>query len=190
MKCLYYVAPELESTSRVSADLHDVGIDDFFVHVIAKDESGLKQRHIHSGNYLETLDFVREGFMGAAIGLFAGVVGCVLLDNFGPFRNIPWFVFVALAGVATLFGAWEGGLIGVEKENKKLARFHDDIEAGKYLILIYAHKEREAAVRHMMRLRHPEAEFAGVDSHFVNPFTSVQRRGRASADRARAAQGD
>ena len=27
MKCLYYVAPELESTSRVSEDLHDVGID-------------------------------------------------------------------------------------------------------------------------------------------------------------------
>ena len=85
MKCLYYVAPELESTSQVSDDLHDVGIDDFFVHVIAKDESGLAKRHIHSANYLETLDVVRDGFMGAALGLFAGVVGCVLLDQFGPF---------------------------------------------------------------------------------------------------------
>ena len=85
MKCLYYVAPELDSTSRIADDLHDVGIDDFFVHVIAKDESGLKKRHIHAGNYLETLDFIREGFLGAAIGLFAGVVGCVLLDQFGPF---------------------------------------------------------------------------------------------------------
>ena len=61
---------------RVSDDLHDVGIDDFFVHVIAKDESGLKKQHIHSGNYLETLDFIRDGFIGAAIGFFAGVVGC------------------------------------------------------------------------------------------------------------------
>ena len=60
MKCLYYVAPELDSTSRIADDLHDVGIDDFFVHVIAKDESGLKKRHIHAGNYLETLDFIRE----------------------------------------------------------------------------------------------------------------------------------
>ncbi len=185
MKCLYYVAPGLESTSRVSDDLHDVEIDDFFVHVIAKDESGLKQRHIHSGNYLETLDVVREGVLGAAIGMFAGVVGCVLLDNFGPFENIPWFVFVALTVVATLFGAWEGGLIGVEKENKKLERFHDDIEAGKYLILIYARRDQEAAVRHMMSRRHPEAEFAGVDSHFVNPFTAVRRR-RAVRDRVRA----
>jgi hypothetical protein len=169
MKCLYYVAPELDSTSRVSEDLHDVGIDDFFVHVIAKDESGLKKRHIHTGNYLETLD----------------IVGCVLLDNFGPFENIPWWVYVALVGVATLFGAWEGGLIGVEKENKKLERFHDDIEAGKYLILIYARRDQESAVRHIMSRRHPEAEFAGVDSHFVNPFTAVRRR-RAPGDRVRA----
>jgi hypothetical protein len=185
MKCLYYVAPELDSTSRIADDLHDVGLDDFFVHVIAKDESGLKKRHIHAGNYLETLDFIREGFLGAAIGLFAGVVGCILLDQFGPFRNIPWFVYVALCGVATLFGAWEGGLIGVEKENKKLERFHDDIEAGKYLILIYARRDQESVVRHMMSRRHPEAEFAGIDSHFVNPFTTVRRR-RTSGDRVRA----
>lgn len=185
MKCLYYVAPELESTSQVSDDLHELGIDDFFVHVIAKDESGLKTRQIHSANYLETLDFVREGFLGAAIGLFAGVVGCMLLDQFGPFARIPWFVYVALCGVATLFGAWEGGLIGVEKKNKKIERFSEDIEAGKYLILIYARREQESVVRHMMSRRHPEAEFAGVDRHFVNPFTNVSRR-RTSGDRVRA----
>jgi hypothetical protein len=149
MKCLYYVAPELESTSKVADDLHDVGIDDFFVHVIA------------------------------------GVVGCILLDHFGPFQNIPWYVYLVLCAVATLFGAWEGGLIGVEKENKKIARFHDDIEAGKYVILIYARRDQEAQVRHLMSRRHPEAEFAGVDSHFVNPFTSVRRR-RTSGDRVRA----
>ena len=98
---------------------------------------------------------------------------------------IPWFVYVALCGVATLFGAWEGGLIGVEKENKKLERFHDDIEAGKFLILIYARRDQESVVRHMMSRRHPEADFAGLDSHFVNPFTAVRRR-RTSGDRVRA----
>jgi hypothetical protein len=190
MKCLYYVAPELESTSKVFDDLHDVGIDDFYVHVIAKDESGLKKREIHTSNYLETLDVVRNGFLGAALGFFVGVIGCVMLDSLGPFEKIPWFVFVALCFVATLFGAWEGGLIGVEKENRKLARFHDDIEAGKFLILIYARKEQEAAVRHMMKTRHPEAEFAGMDRQFVNPFSAVQRRKRVVGDRVRATQGD
>jgi hypothetical protein len=41
-------------------------------------------------------------------------------------------------------------------------------------------------VRHMMSRRHPEAEFAGVDSHFVNPFTAVRRRRKAASDRVRA----
>ena len=94
-------------------------------------------------------------------------------------------LLIHLIGFATLFGAWEGGLIGVEKENKKLARFHDDIEAGRFLILIYARRDQESVVRHMMSRRHPEAEFAGIDSHFVNPFTTVRRR-RAQGDRVRA----
>ena len=76
-------------------------------------------------------------------------------------------------------------MIGVEKENKKLERFHEDIEAGRFLILIYARRDQESVVRHLMTRRHPEAEFAGLDSHFVNPFTTVRRR-RTSGDRVRA----
>ncbi len=190
MKCLYYVAPELDSTSRIADDLHDVGIDDFFVHVIAKDESGLKKRHIHAGNYLETLDFIREGFLGAAIGLFAGVVGCILLDQFGPFENIPWFVYVALCGVATLFGAWEGGLIGVEKENKKLERFHDDIEAGRFLILIYARRDQESVVRHMMTQAPSRGRVRGRRQPFRKPVHVRQAAADIGRSGARLTQGN
>mgnify|MGYP000276307544 FL=1 len=56
MKCLYFLAPTLASTHDVSADLHAAGVEDFYLHVICKDESGLKKQHIHSSNYLETLD--------------------------------------------------------------------------------------------------------------------------------------
>jgi hypothetical protein len=185
MKCLYYLAPGVDSAQRISDDLHAVGIDDFFLHVIAKDESGLKQREIHSGNYLETLDVVREGVIGAAVGFVAGLVGTALLERFGPFGHLPGLVYVALVAVATLFGAWVGGLLGVEKENKKLSRFHDDIEAGKFLILIYARKDQESAVTEMMRERHPESELSGIDSHFVNPFSAPQRRRRDSEGQAR-----
>jgi hypothetical protein len=105
MKCLYYLAPGLESAQRVSDDLHEVGISDFFLHVIAKDESGLIKRQIHSGNYLETLDVIREGFLGAMIGFVAGLIGAALLNYFGPFEDVPGIVHIALVAVATLFGA-------------------------------------------------------------------------------------
>ena len=176
MKCLYYLAPTLESTHGISDDLHEVGIKDYFLHVISRDEAGLKKQHIHSSNYLETLDVVRDGVLGGAAGLLVGLLGVWLIDRYDPFGvEVPNFVYFALVGVATLFGTWEGGLIGIGSENRKLAKFHDAIEAGKFLILIYALKEQEAAVGRMMRERHPEAELAGVDRHFVNPFSQPKR---------------
>lgn len=184
MKCIYYLTSTLKSTQDVADDLHEVGVEDFYLHVISKDECGLKKQHIHSSNYLETLDVVRDGFIGAALGLIVGLLGISALMYFkplGPDFEIPTLVYAMLVGAATLFGAWEGGLTGIATENKKLARFHDDIAAGKYLILVYVRKHQEAAVRRMMEERHSDAEMVAVDSHFINPFTSV--------DRVRAPQG-
>lgn len=176
MKCLYYLAPTLDSTHGISDDLHAVGVKDFFVHVISRDEAGLKQQHIHSSNYLETLDVIRDGVIGGLVGLVVGLIGVGLIEYFDPFGvEVPTLVYVALVGVAALFGTWEGGLIGIGSENRKLDKFHDDIAAGKFLILIYALKEQEAKVRSMMRERHPEAEFAAIDRHFINPFSAPQR---------------
>ena len=178
MKCIYYLASTLSSTRDVSEDLHDVGVKDFYLHVVTRDESGLKEQHIHSSNYFETLDLVRNGFIGAAVGFVVGLVGIGLLNYFQPFGpnvQIPMFVNAALVALATLLGAWEGGLIGIGTENKKLARFHDDIDAGKYLILVYVRKRQEAAVRAMMQAKHPDAELVAIDTHFINPFTTLRR---------------
>ena len=191
MNCLYYLAPTLESTHRVSDDLHAAGLKDFFLHVVSKDESGLDREHIHSSNYLETLHIVRDGFIGAAIGAAAGVFAAGALMYFEPFGpDVPRYVYFVIVGVATMFGAWEGGLTGIATENKNLRKFHHDIEAGKYLILIYALKEQGATVRSMMRTRHPEAEFVAVNKHFINPFRPVRRRHRTPQGHASALQRD
>jgi hypothetical protein len=189
MKCLYYLAPTLDSTHGISDDLHAVGVSDFFLHVISRDEAGLKKQHIHSSNYLETLDVVRDGIIGAGVGFCVGLLGVWLIDRFDPFGvEVPTFVYLALVAVATLFGAWEGGLIGIGLENRKLAKFHGDIEAGKFLILIYTLKEQEASVAQMMSERHPEAELVGVDRHFVNPFSTPKREPIAAAPDGRLLQ--
>ncbi len=185
MKCLYYLAPTLPTTHDISEHLHGVGVKDFYLHVVAKDEHGLKRQHIHSANYLETLDVIRDGYIGAAIGFMAGLVGIGLLAYFRPFGpDVPTLVYVALVAAATLFGAWEGGLIGVGNENKKLRKFHEAVESGKFLMLVYVRKQQEAAVREMMRQTHPEAVLAGVDTHFINPFSAVQPTSEPPVSRA------
>jgi hypothetical protein len=168
----------LNSTEDISDDLHAVGLKDFYLHVISRDESGLRQHHIHSSNYLETLDVLRDGFIGAACGFLAGLIGIGLLMYFRPFGpevQVPTYVYVILTAGATLFGAWVGGLTGIDSENNKLKRFHDDIAAGKYLILVYVRKQQESMVRQVMQDKHPEAKLVAVDSHFINPFSSVAR---------------
>jgi predicted PurR-regulated permease PerM len=86
---------------------------------------------------------------------------------------------IVIVGVVTMFGAWDGGLTGIASESKKLKKFRHDIEACKFLILIYARKQQGAAVRALMRAKHPEAELVAVNLHFINPFKPVRRRHRA-----------
>ena len=184
MKCLYYLARTLESTHRISNDVRAVGVNDSFLHVISRDEAGLQKQHIHSSNYLETLDLVRNGLRGAALGFIAGVIGVALLRYFEPFGpDVPRVVYFATVAVAILFGAWEGGLTGIATENRKLARFHDDIERGWYLILIYTRKDQEVAVREIMRARHRGAVLAAIDPRFINPFSAVKRRAESPLSR-------
>jgi hypothetical protein len=179
MKCMYYLAPSLVSTREVSDDLHDVGIEDWHIHVISKDESGLKNDKLHSSNWLETTDLLRDGFIGANIGFVVGVLGAGILMLFKPFGpNFPVIANFFLVAVATLFGAWVGGLTGMDSENQKLKRFKVDIEAGKYLLLIYARKGMGEQIKAMMIDRHPEARHIATDRHFINPFSQVERKRR------------
>ena len=177
MKCFYYLAPTLNSTQQISEDLHEVGVLDWFLHVISKDEAGLKREHLHSSNYLETTDIIRDGLIGANLGFILAVIAAglvMVLEPFGP--DAPGVIYFFVVVVFTLFGAWVGGLTGIDKENKKLKRFHDDIAAGMYLILIYARKEKEEVIREMMSEKHHEARLAAIDRHILNPFSALRRR--------------
>jgi len=180
---MYYLAPNLVTTHQVSDDLHDVGIDDWNVHVISKDEAGLKNEKIHSSNWLEATDLLRSGFLGANFGFIIGVLIAGGLLIFKPFGSgIPTISYVFMVVVATGFGAWVGGLTGFDTEHQKLRRFSKSIEEGKFLILIYAPKGQGEKIKGMMQDRHPEIIHIATDRHFFNPFGRVRRKQRA--DRA------
>lgn len=175
MKCVYYLSPSLKSTQQISDDLHSIGVNDWFLHVVSKDESGLSKERLHSSNYLETLDVIRDGLIGAGMGFSVGILAALLAMVMQPFgTEIPLLGYIAIVFVCSCFGAWVGGLVGIASENKKLANFHDAIDAGKYLVLIYAKKEQEEKIQRMMAEKHSEAELAAVDAHFLNPFAQLK----------------
>ncbi|MGH8547250.1 MAG: hypothetical protein ACRERU_01340 [Methylococcales bacterium] len=177
MKCLYYLSPTLDSTHKISDDLHEAGVDDWFIHVISGDDSGLKKEHIHSGNYIEKLDILRYGIIGAVIGFVAGLVVAGIVMVTQPFgAEAKSIIYYGIVILLTCFGAWSGGLTGVASENRKIGEFNSDIESGKYLILIYARKHMENTIQEMMKKRHPESTLEAVDENFYNPLTGLKRQ--------------
>ncbi len=176
METIYYLAPTLDSTHTISDDLHAIGVKDWYIHIVSNDEAGLTKQNLHSSNYIETLDFIGMGLMGAFCGFLLGMIVASVMAHFEVFGpDVPGFAYLFFVVFTTLFGAWGGGFLGVQSENKKLAPFHDAIEAGQYLFLIYAPKEEEARINAMMRERHPESEHAATDEHALDPFSDVRR---------------
>lgn len=172
MKRLYYLTGTLNSVSQISEDLHNNGVTDWHIHVLSKDEAGLYHRHVHSAHLFQQNDVIHSGELGAILGGAVGLVIVLILHHAMPFLTGPVApaMLVFIAGVLTLFGAWCGGLVGATRENYKVARFHNDIERGKHLIMVDVHKPQEQQVRQQLRQYHPEALLAATGSSWILPF--------------------
>jgi len=176
MKCLYYLTSSIDTTHSISDDLHDAGVNDWFLHIISRDTVGIKKHQLHSGNYIEQLDIMRDGILGAVIGFILGliVVAVITFNQYFP-PEVPTITYYFIVIILTMFCSWEGGLAGIASENKKLSDFQDDLEAGKFLILVYARTNQEEAIIDMMNTKHPDVRLEGSDPNFFNPLTKVQR---------------
>ncbi len=174
MKRMYYLTGSLDSTEEISNDIHRAGITDWNFHVISKDEAGLYRRHIHGANLFHKHDVIRNAEHGALVSLVLATfatIYTIAVEPFGP--DTTGFIYVAIFGFITLFGAWLGGLTGLARENQSIAQFHGDIDAGQYLILIDVRAGQESAIKELMAGRHPEARLARVGSSIVNPFQAL-----------------
>ena len=175
MKRMYYLSSSLDSVERISTSLHQAGITDWNFHVHSKDEAGLTKHHVHSANYIQKMDIVRYGERGAMIGVVISALICAYMVTAQPFgSNIDGLAYSAVFVFFTLFSAWAGGMVGMMKENQKLAEYHDDLEAGKHLLLVDVKAGQAEEVSQLMASQHPEAQFMREGSTFINPFKFSQ----------------
>ncbi|NOQ63388.1 MAG: hypothetical protein GQ582_02610 [Methyloprofundus sp.] len=119
---------------------------------------------------------MRFGLLGAIAGFAVGLIAAGLVNITELFgSDIPNIAYYAITLFFTLFGSWEGGLVGIATENKKIALFHEDLESGGYLLIIYTRKTAEDGLKKVMETQHPEAELAAIDLNFYNPLTTLKR---------------
>lgn len=172
MKRLYYLTQSMESTESISDDLHQAGVTDWNFHVISKQhEAGLYRRHIHSANLFHKSDIIHSAERGVIIGFIAGVLLSWFLSVVPVFgTTIGGSAVLMVILFSVLIGGWLGGFVGIQTENYKIRRFHDQIEAGYFLILVDVEVGQEEIVREVMDKKHQEAKYMISGSSVITPF--------------------
>jgi hypothetical protein len=122
---------------------------------------------------LDRTDLVRFVERGAIIG---AVFGLAFVLPMAMFSGLSWpaLAWVAMFVFFIAAGAWLGGFGGISSENYRIRRFHKDIEAGRYLVMVDTPKAHVAEMKVLMIKNHPEAELQGASSSFNNPFANKE----------------
>jgi hypothetical protein len=166
---LYYLTDNIDTVDSIAEALHGAGITDWNFHVLSKDEAGLYKHRVHSANPLQAHDVLRYGERGALFGVLAGVaIAGLVIGPLDYFQNAPVIAFIVITVLVAMHGAWTGGMAGLAQDHYRVKRFHHDIEAGRYLLMIdtdRAHRERVKEI-----LRHFPAQPQGEHSTLVTPF--------------------
>lgn len=168
MKRLYYLSPSIDSVDNVSKDLHEHGITDWNFHIISTNEEGLYSHHLHSANAFQRTDLVRFVERGLMSG---GLVGLFFLIPFTYISEFTFNAWLTITLFSMFFGAWFGGVGGLNTEHYKIRKFHDQIVSGQYLLLVDVNKKDEQRIKCIMEIRHPEAVLQGHSSTITNPFS-------------------
>jgi hypothetical protein len=172
---LFYLVSSIDSAKEISDDLHKNGVTDWRFHIVSKDEAGLYTHQLHTASVLDRTDlprFVERGAIAGFVLALAFIVPLALLEVV----NMPAAAWIALFIFVVVAGAWVGGFGGIQSENYRLEPFHQDIEAGRYLIMVDTPKQHISKVKELMAKNHPEAELQGKDSSFNNPFASRRKQ--------------
>ena len=147
---------------------HEAGVTDWHFHVVAKDERGLYRHHIHSATPFQRRDVLHMAARWAIIGILAGLVP-------GVAGHLLWTAPWTPSELTAVFGAVSGGIlgaicgavIGCLRENYKLEPYHDEIEAGRLLMMVDVREESRHHVREIMNMGFPRVRFCGKCSEEI-----------------------
>jgi hypothetical protein len=162
---LYFVLPDVESAHTTANDLLLARIEDRHMHFLARRGTDLGE--LNEASYLHKTDL----FHGAGIGLqFGGIAGTLLgvaIVAFPPEGTQPQLVAVLLGAViGALLGMWMGSLAAMAVPNSRLARFREEIESGKVLLMVDVPFVRVDEVRNLVHAKHPEAQSGGLETRY------------------------
>jgi len=175
MRRLYYLTKSINCAEEISNSLHQQGVTDWNFHIISKNKQDIEQHHLHKASYFfHERDGYRMAERGAIIGVLAGLCAAVGFLMATPeisanYRLISMISLGFVTMILIAFGIGFGAIYGLDFENIKIKRFHNQLETGEYLIMIDIKKEDSSKIRTLLS-EHQDVREAGEDQTFVNPF--------------------
>jgi hypothetical protein len=159
---LYFLLPDVPSAERTMQDLLLARVEARRIHCLARRDISLGS--LPEANFLQKTDTVHGAGVGMATGGAAGVIGGIIAVAFPPEGASLQLVTILLTGVAgAAFGTWVASMVGTAVPNSRLARFKDEIERGRILMMVDVPFTRTAAITELVLERHPEALSGGME---------------------------
>jgi hypothetical protein len=162
---LYFLLPDVASATHTANDLLLARVEDRHMHFLGKRGTDLGE--LHEASYFIKTDFMR----GAAIGLFLGALGGVVLAsivvNYPPEGTHPGAATAMVVAIlVTAIGLWLGTMAATALPNSRLKPFDDEIQRGKVLLIVDVPYENVDHIRHVCTSRHPEIVLSAQETRY------------------------
>ncbi len=175
MKRAYFATEDLQELENIEAELEQKGIASEHMHVLTQAEADASERDLHPVHSILRRDVVHQGIRGALVGGFLATLLVTATYALGLHQTAGSFPYVLLALFIMGFCTWEGGLIGMQKNNYKFERFRSLLRQGWHVFFV-DYREPEAVTIRTAVSRHPRLRAVGDGSSLVNPFSNHESR--------------
>ena len=177
MRRHYFVSDSLDDLEVFEEQLEAAGVSTPQIHVLSQNDAAVEQHpHLHEVQSFMKQDIVRSTKRGAVVGICAFALVLLVAYAAGWTQTrVGWMPFIFLAVVLLGFSAWEGGLIGIQKPNRDLARFEKPLSEGRHVLFVDLEPQQEIALAAVLK-SHPQMEPAGTGRPDPHWLIALQQR--------------
>jgi hypothetical protein len=144
MRRIFFLLPDPEHTGSVIEDLKKQGIDQTYLHVIAREEKD------------NVYNIERKLWSGNIVLFFAAAFATFILLAF----ELQHFAYLSFAIMFTCL--FLGTLFTIRIPNAHLSEFDAALKHGEVLLIVDAKKKQIHDIDNIVHRRHPEAVAGGV----------------------------
>lgn len=162
MRRHYYISDDLDDLESIETELESHGITTPQIHVLSRDDAGLRKHGLHRVPSFMKKDVVHSTSIAALFGFLCAVLVLSVAQFSGVTQTVGWIPFIFLAIVVMALITWEGGMWGIHHPNIHFERFQQALDEGKHVLYVEVKKPQEVILLSVTN-RHPRLQAAGTE---------------------------